>query len=397
MKLADRVYRIQPSPTLVIDAKAKALKAQGIDIIGFGAGEPDFGTPTNIREAAKRAIDEGHTRYTPVGGTNELKDAIISKLLRDNGLVFTRDQISVACGAKHSLYNISQALVQEGDEVIIPSPYWVSYPDQVLLAGGTPVFIQTDEKTSFKITPEQLEKAITPKTKALILNSPCNPTGSAYSKEELQEIGKVCLRHEFVIISDDIYESLLYDGIPFFNIASAVPELIPRTIVVNGVSKTYAMTGWRIGYAAGPKDIIGAITKMQSQSTSNPSSVAQKAAVEALSGPQDAVAMMRIEFEKRRSYIVDRLNAVEGFSCFRSTGAFYAFPNVAAVFGKSFAGKPITNSSELAAYFLDEARVAVVPGIAFGADNYIRLSYATSLDNIREGLNRIEKAILDLQ
>jgi len=397
MKLADRVYRIQPSPTLVIDAKAKALKAQGIDIIGFGAGEPDFGTPTNIREAAKRAIEEGHTRYTPVGGTNELKDAIISKLLRDNGLVFTRDQISVACGAKHSLYNISQALVQEGDEVIIPSPYWVSYPDQVLLAGGTPVFIQTDEKTSFKITPEQLEKAITPKTKALILNSPCNPTGSAYSKEELQEIGKVCLRHEFVIISDDIYESLLYDGIPFFNIASAVPELIPRTIVVNGVSKTYAMTGWRIGYAAGPKDIIGAITKMQSQSTSNPSSVAQKAAVEALSGPQDAVAMMRIEFEKRRSYIVDRLNAVEGFSCFRSTGAFYAFPNVAAVFGKSFAGKPITNSSELAAYFLDEARVAVVPGIAFGADNYIRLSYATSLDNIREGLNRIEKAILDLQ
>jgi aspartate aminotransferase len=397
MKLADRVYRIQPSPTLVIDAKAKALKAQGIDIIGFGAGEPDFGTPTNIREAAKRAIDAGHTRYTPVGGTDELKDAIIAKLLRDNGLVFTRDQISVACGAKHSLYNISQALVQEGDEVIIPSPYWVSYPDQVLLAGGSPVFIQTDEKTSFKITPEQLEKAITPKTKALILNSPCNPTGSAYSKEELQEIGKVCLRHEFAIISDDIYESLLYDGIPFFNIASAVPELIPRTIVVNGVSKTYAMTGWRIGYAAGPKDIIGAITKMQSQSTSNPSSVAQKAAVEALSGSQDAVAMMRIEFEKRRSYIVDRLNAVEGFSCFRSTGAFYAFPNVSAVFGKSFAGKPITNSSELAAYFLDEARVAVVPGIAFGADNYIRLSYATSLDNIREGLDRIEKAILDLK
>ncbi|MGA7826576.1 MAG: pyridoxal phosphate-dependent aminotransferase [Geobacteraceae bacterium] len=396
MKLADRVHRIQPSPTLVIDAKAKALKAEGIDIIGFGAGEPDFGTPTNIREAAKRAIDEGHTRYTPVGGTDELKNVIIEKLQRDNGLTFSRNQISVACGAKHSLYNISQALIQEGDEVIIPAPYWVSYPDQVLLAGGTPVIIQTDEKTSFKITPEQLEKAVTPRTKALILNSPSNPTGSAYSKDELQAIGKVCLRHDFIIISDDIYESLLYDGIPFYNIASAVPELVSRTIVVNGVSKTYAMTGWRIGYAAGPKDVIGAITKMQSQSTSNPSSVAQKAAVEALCGPQDAVAMMRGEFEKRRTYIIERLNAVNDMQCFRSTGAFYAFPNVSDLYGKSFAGKVISNSTELAAYFLDEARVAVVPGIAFGADNYIRLSYATSLENIRTGIDRIEKAVNDL-
>lgn len=396
MKLADRVHRIQPSPTLVIDAKAKALKAEGIDVIGFGAGEPDFGTPENIKEAAKKAIDAGHTRYTPVGGTIELKDAIIAKLQRDNGLTFSRDQISVACGAKHSLYNISQALIQEGDEVIIPAPYWVSYPDQVLLAGGTPVVVQTDEKTAFKITPELLENAITPRTKALILNSPSNPTGSAYSKEELQEIGKVCLRHDFVIISDDIYESLLYDGLQFHNIASAVPELVPRTIVVNGVSKTYAMTGWRIGYAAGPKDVIGAITKMQSQSTSNASSVAQKAAVEALSGPQDAVVMMRGEFEKRRTYIIDRLNAITGISCFHSNGAFYAFPNVSALFGKSFAGKVISNSSDLAAYFLDEARVAVVPGVAFGADNYIRLSYATSLENIRTGIDRIEKAVSDL-
>ncbi|HOP39595.1 MAG TPA: pyridoxal phosphate-dependent aminotransferase [Geobacteraceae bacterium] len=396
MKLADRVHRIQPSPTLVIDAKAKALKAEGIDIIGFGAGEPDFDTPTNIKEAGKQAIDAGHTRYTPVGGTDELKDAIIAKLSRDNGLEFGRDQISVACGAKHSLYNISQALVQEGDEVIIPAPYWVSYPDQVLLAGGTPVFIHTNEKTSFKITPEQLAKAVTPRTKVLILNSPCNPTGSAYSREELQEIGKVCLKHDFIIISDDIYENLLYDGIPFFNIASAVPELIPRTIVVNGVSKTYAMTGWRIGYAAGPREIIAAITKLQSQSTSNPSSVAQKATVEALNGTQDAVAMMRTEFEKRRTYIVDRLNAIEGFNCFRSTGAFYAFPNVSAIFGKTFSGKAITNSTELAAYFLDEARVAVIPGIAFGADNYIRLSYATSMENIRTGLDRIESAVKDL-
>jgi len=397
MKLADRVQRIQPSPTLVIDAKAKALKAQGVDVIGFGAGEPDFDTPDNIRNAAKRAIDAGFTRYTPVGGTDELKEAIIAKLRRDNGLEFTREQISVACGAKHSLFNISQALIQEGDEVIIPAPYWVSYPDQVLLAGGTPVFIETDEKTSFKITPEQLEKAITPRTKALVLNSPCNPTGTSYSREELQELGRVCLKHDFIIISDDIYERLIYDGLCFSNIASAVPELTPRTIVVNGVSKTYAMTGWRIGYAAGPKEIIAAMTKMQSQSTSNPSSIAQKAAVEALNGPQDAVAMMTAEFGKRRSYIVDRLNAVPGFSCFRSTGAFYAFPNVSGVYGRSFAGKTISNSSELAAYFLEQARVAVVPGIAFGADNYVRFSYATSMDNIRKGIDRIEEAVSNLK
>jgi len=303
----------------------------------------------------------------------------------------------VACGAKHSLFNISQALIQEGDEVIIPAPYWVSYPDQVLLAGGTPVFIETDEKTSFKITPEQLEKAITPRTKALVLNSPCNPTGTSYSREELQELGRVCLKHDFIIISDDIYERLIYDGLCFSNIASAVPELTPRTIVVNGVSKTYAMTGWRIGYAAGPKEIIAAMTKMQSQSTSNPSSIAQKAAVEALNGPQDAVAMMTAEFGKRRSYIVDRLNAVPGFSCFRSTGAFYAFPNVSGVYGRSFAGKTISNSSELAAYFLEQARVAVVPGIAFGADNYVRFSYATSMDNIRKGIDRIEEAVSNLK
>lgn len=397
MKLAERVQKIQPSPTLVIDAKAKALKAQGVDVIGFGAGEPDFDTPQNIKDAAKRAIDSGFTRYTPVGGTDELKDAVIAKLQRDNGLEFTREQISVACGAKHSLYNISQALIQEGDEVIIPAPYWVSYPDQVLLAGGKPVFIETDESTSFKITPEQLEKAVTPRTRALVLNSPCNPTGSSYGREELRELGRVCLGHDFVIISDDIYERLIYDGLEFFNIASAVPELAPRTIVVNGVSKTYAMTGWRIGYAAGPREIIAAMTKMQSQSTSNPSSIAQKAAVEALNGPQDAVAMMTAEFAKRRSYIVDWLAAVPGFSCFRSTGAFYAFPNVSGVYGRSFDGRTISNSTELAAYFLEHARVAVVPGIAFGTDKYIRLSYATSLENIRKGIDRIEEAVANLK
>jgi aspartate aminotransferase len=397
MRLADRVNKIQPSPTLAIDAKAKALKAQGVDVIGFGAGEPDFDTPANIKEAAKKAIDAGFTKYTAVGGTDELKDAIIAKLKKDNSLDYTRSEISVACGAKHSLYNISQVLVQEGDEVIIPSPYWVSYPDQVILAGGKPVFIETDERTAFKITPEQLEKAITKNTRALILNSPCNPTGTTYSKEELKGLGEVCLKHDFLIITDDIYERLLYDNRAFCNIVNAVPSLQPRVIVVNGVSKTYSMTGWRIGYAAGPAEIISAMTKMQSQSTSNPTSIAQKAAVEALNGPQDAVAKMVVEFEKRRSYIVERLNAIPEVSCFKSTGAFYAFPNFSRIYGKSFAGTTISNSTEFAAYLLEHAKVALVPGIAFGSDRYARLSYATSMENITKGLDRIEEAVRNLK
>jgi aspartate aminotransferase len=397
MKLADRVNKIQPSPTLAIDAKAKALKAQGVDVIGFGAGEPDFDTPTNIKEAGKKAIDAGFTKYMPVGGADDLKDAIIAKMKKDHGLEYSRDEISVACGAKHSLYNISQALIQEGDEVIIPAPYWVSYPDQVVLAGGTPVFIETDETTLFKITPAQLEKTITPRTKALILNSPCNPTGTSYTVEELKAIGQVCLKHDFLIISDDIYERLIYDGLIFANIVQVVPELKSRTMVVNGVSKTYAMTGWRIGYACGPKELIGAMTKMQSQSTSNATSIAQKAAVEALNGPQDAVAAMIVEFEKRRTYIVERLNAMPGVTCFKSTGAFYVFPNFSAVYGKSFNGKVIANSTDFAAYLLEEAKVALVPGVAFGADKYARLSYAISMENIKKGMDRIEEAIKNLK
>ena len=396
MKLADRVNKIQPSPTLAIDAKAKALKAQGVDVVGFGAGEPDFDTPANIKEAAKKAIDAGFTKYTPVGGTDELKDSIIAKMKKDHGLEYTRDEISVACGAKHSLYNISQALIQEGDEVIIPAPYWVSYPDQVVLAGGTPVFIETEESGEFKITPQQLEKAVTKRTKALILNSPCNPTGSSYTVKELKAIGQVCLKHDFLIIADDIYERLVYDGLKFTEIAQVVPELKPRTIVVNGVSKTYAMTGWRIGYACGPKELIGAITKMQSQSTSNPTSIAQKAAVEALNGSQDAVAAMVVEFEKRRTYIVERLNAMPGVTCYKSTGAFYVFPNFSSVYGKSFNGKKISNSTEFAAYLLEEAKVALVPGVAFGADKYARLSYAIGMENIKKGMDRIEAAIKNL-
>jgi aspartate aminotransferase len=399
MKLADRVNKIQPSPTLSIDAKAKALKAQGIDIVGFGAGEPDFDTPDNIKAAGKKAIDAGYTKYMPVGGADDLKDAIIAKMKRDNGLEYTRDEISVACGAKHTLYNISQALIQEGDEVIIPGPYWVSYPDQIVLAGGTPVFIMTDEATGFKVTPEQLEKAITPKTKYLILNSPCNPTGSTYLVGELQALGQVLLKHPHVyVVSDDIYEKLIYDGIIFSTIAQVVPELKPRTIVVNGVSKAYAMTGWRIGWACGPKEIMGAMTKMQSQSTSNATSIAQKASVEALNGPQDAVPAMVAEFEKRRTYIVDRLNAIPGVTCFRSNGAFYAFPNFSGVYGKTTPnGKKIGNSTDFAAYLLDDANVALVPGVAFGDDRYARLSYAISLETIKKGIDRIEEAIKNLK
>ena len=399
MKLADRVNKIQPSPTLAIDAKAKALKAQGVDVVGFGAGEPDFDTPANIREAGKKAIDAGFTRYMPVGGADDLKDAIIAKMKRDHGLEYTRDEISVACGAKHTLYNISQALIQEGDEVIIPGPYWVSYPDQIKLAGGTPVFIMADESTGFKITPAQLEKAITAKTKYLILNSPCNPTGSTYSKEELAALGEVLLKHEQVlVVADDIYERLIYDGLTFYNIAQVVPALKNRTIVVNGVSKTYAMTGWRIGYACGPKELMAAMTKMQSQSTSNATSIAQKASVEALNGSQDAVDAMCVEFEKRRTYIVERLNAMPGVTCFKSNGAFYVFPNFSGCYGKTTpAGKKIESSSDFAAYLLEDAKVALVPGVAFGDDRYARLSYAISMENIKKGMDRIEEAIKNLK
>ncbi|GAB4301625.1 MAG: pyridoxal phosphate-dependent aminotransferase [Desulfuromonadia bacterium] len=399
MKLADRVNKIQPSPTLSIDAKAKALKAQGIDVVGFGAGEPDFDTPLHIKEAGKKAIDDGFTKYMPVGGADDLKDAIIAKMKRDHGIDYTRDEISVACGAKHTLYNISQALIQEGDEVIIPGPYWVSYPDQVVLAGGTPVFIMTDESTGFKITPQQLEEAITPRTKYLILNSPCNPTGSTYSREELAALGDVLRKHPHVlVVSDDIYEKLIYDGLLFCNIIMACPDLKERTIIVNGVSKAYSMTGWRIGYACGPKEVMGAMTKMQSQSTSNATSISQKASVAALNGDQGVVAEMVKEFEKRRTHIVNRLNAIPGVTCFRSTGAFYAFPNFSGVYGKvTPAGDKIENSTDFAAYLLEEAKVAIVPGVAFGDDRYARLSYATSMELIDKGLDRIDAAVRALK
>lgn len=397
MRLSKKTYSVKPSPTLAIDAKAKSLKASGVDVISFGVGEPDFDTPENIKEAAIKAIRSGFTKYTPVGGTDELKTAIIEKLKKDNGLIYEKNEIIVSCGAKHCLYNIAEALYDAGDEVILPAPYWVSYPDQIVLNGAVPVMVKTEEGNSFKIKPEILEANLSKKTKALILNSPSNPTGLAYDRKSLEAIAEIAVKHDFYIISDEIYEKLIYDGFEHVSIASLGDEIKQRTIVVNGISKSYAMTGWRIGFAAGPKDIINAMTNIQSQSTSNPTSISQKAAVEALTGTQDFISEMVSEFDKRRKYMVERLNRIKGVSCIKPVGAFYAFPNVSSYYGRSFKGNSIKSSMDLSTYLLDEAKVAVVPGAAFGEDRYIRLSYATSMENIQKGLDRIEDALLNLK
>jgi aspartate aminotransferase len=394
--LSNRAKSLKPSPTLAINAKAKAMQAQGIQVISFGAGEPDFDTPENIKQAAKKALDQGFTKYTPVGGIDELKDAIINKFMRDSQITYKRSEILVSCGGKHSFYNLAQAIFDQGDEVIVPAPYWVSYPPMVALAGGTPVIVKTKEKNEFKITPDDLEKAVTPKTKALIVNSPSNPTGSAYSKKDLERIAEIALSKNFFVISDEIYEKIVYDNFQFTSIASLGEEMKKKTIIVHGVAKTYAMTGWRIGYTAGPEEIISAMNNIQSQSTSNPTSIAQKASVEALAGPQNEVGKMVSAFAERRNYIVDRLNKMPGVSCYKPAGAFYVFPNFSSYYGKSYQGKKIENSTHLADFFLDVARVAVVPGVEFGADPFERLSYATSMEDIREGLNRIEEALKKL-
>ena len=394
--LSNRAKSLKPSPTLAINAKAKSMQAQGIHVISFGAGEPDFDTPENIKEAAKKALDEGFTKYTPVGGIDDLKDAIIKKFQRDSGLSYRRSEIIVSCGGKHSFYNLAQAIFDQGDEVIIPAPYWVSYPPMVALAGGTPVIVETKEKDEFRITSENLKKATTSKTKALIVNSPSNPTGNAYTKAELEKIAEIAISRNFFVISDEIYEKIVYDGFQFASIASLSDEMKKKTIIVHGVAKTYAMTGWRIGYTAGPEEIISAMNNIQSQSTSNPTSIAQKASVEALAGPQDEVGKMVSAFAQRRNYIVDRLNKISGVSCYKPAGAFYVFPNFSSYYGKSYQGKKIENSTHLADFFLDIARVAVVPGVEFGADPFERLSYATSMEDIREGLNRIEEALKKL-
>ena len=392
MAIARRAAAIKPSPTLATAAKAKEMKASGIDVVDFGVGEPDFDTPENVKEAAKKAIQSGYTKYTPASGAEDLKEAVIEKFKKDNGLVYEKSQILISCGAKHSLYNIAEALFDPGDEVIIPSPYWVSYPDQVILNDATPVIVETTEEEGFKLSAKKFEKALTRKTKAIILNSPSNPTGLAYDRKTLEEIAAVAVKHKVYVISDEIYEKLIYDGFQHFSIASLGPEIKNLTIVVNGVSKSHAMTGWRIGYAAGPKEVITAMANIQSQSTSNPASISQKAAVEALRGPQDFIQTMNIEFDKRRKYMVERLNKIPGMSCLMPVGAFYAFPRVSPLFGKSVNGKRIMGSSDFASYLLEEAKVALVSGDAFGADNYIRLSYATSLDTIVKGIDRIERA-----
>ena len=397
MKIAARISLIKPSPTLTIQAKANALKAAGRDIIGFGAGEPDFDTPHNIKMAAVRAIEAGFTKYTPVGGIDELKDAVIAKLQRDNRLTYKRSEVVISCGAKHSLFNISQVLFEEGDEVLIPSPYWVSYTDIVYLTGARPVIIKTNTADDFKLQPLQLEAAITPRTRAIIISYPSNPAGVSYSLKELEALAEVIVRKRIMVISDDIYEKIIYDGRPFYTLASLGDELKRLSIVVNGVSKTYSMTGWRIGYCAGAEEIIAAITKYQSQNTSNPTSIAQKAAVEALNGPQESVEMMRKEFQKRRDVITETLNAIPDVTCLKPQGAFYVFPNVAAYYGRSFGGKTITNSAEMANYLLDESNVALVPGADFGHDDHIRISYATSMEQIEKGLERIRAALLRLR
>lgn len=393
MYISKRLQSIKPSPTLAIDAKAKALKAKGVDIISFGTGEPDFDTPQNIKDAAINAINSGFTKYCPVSGTPDLKDAIIKKFKEDNNLEYTREEVMVSCGGKHSLFNLFQTIFDEGDEVIIPAPYWVSYPDMAVLAGAVPVFITTSDKNHFKVKPTEIEKVITKKTKAFILNSPSNPTGNTYTKEELKEIADICIKNNLLIISDEIYEKLVYDNFKFFSIAQVSKEVKEHTIVVNGVSKAFAMTGWRIGYAAGPKEIIAAMTKMQSQSTSCPTSISLKAATEALNGDKACLETMRVEFEKRRNYIVDRLNKINGITCLKPEGAFYVFPNISNLLEKTYNGKLINTDIELADYLLEEAKIAVVPGSAFGAKGFIRFSYATSMEKIVEGLNRLESAL----
>lgn len=389
MKLAKRVAALTPSSTLAITAKAKELKAAGHDVIGLGAGEPDFNTPQHIMEEAVKAMYDGHTKYTPSGGLATLKQEIIKKFQRDQQLDYKPSEIIVCVGAKHALYTLFQVILDEGDEVIIPTPYWVSYPEQVKLAGGVPVYVEGLEENEFKITPEQLKQAITKRTKAVIINSPSNPTGVIYTKEELQAIGDVCLAHDVLIISDEIYEKLVYGGHEHVSIAQLSPQLKKQTIIINGVSKSHSMTGWRIGYAAGDADIIRAMTDLASHSTSNPTSIAQYAAIAAYSGPQEPVEQMRQAFEERLNIIYDRLIQIPGFSCVKPQGAFYLFPNA-----KEAA--TMTGYESVDAFveaLLEEAKVALVPGSGFGAPNNVRLSYATSLDLLHQALDRIEAFI----
>ncbi|MCA6058320.1 pyridoxal phosphate-dependent aminotransferase [Thalassolituus sp. TMPB967] len=390
LQLSDRVQQIKPSPTLAVTNRAAELKAAGKDIIGLGAGEPDFDTPEHIKQAAVEAINNGFTKYTAVDGTPGLKKAIINKLQNDNGLSYEANQILVSCGGKQSFFNLALAYINPGDEVVIPAPYWVSYPDMVVIAGGVPVVIETDESTRFKITAEQLEASITDKTKLVVLNSPSNPSGVAYTADELKALGAVLKKHpQIMIATDDMYEYIWWADFAFENILTVCPELYDRTIVLNGVSKAYSMTGWRIGYAAGPAKLIGAMKKVQSQSTSNPTSISQVAAEAALNGGRDCVLPMVEAFKERHDYVVKTLNEIPGFSCIPADGAFYAFPNVKGAMDKA----GIDNDVDFAEKLLLEAGVALVPGSAFGSPGYMRLSFATSMKTLEDALNRIKKAL----
>ncbi len=395
--LSKRVQRIGLSPTLKISGKAKTMKAEGIDVIDLSVGEPDFPTPLNVKQAGKRAIDEDFTKYTANAGIPALKQAIIKKLQDDNGLVYEPEQVIVSSGAKQSLYNLCLALFNKGEEAIIPAPYWVSYPEMVRIADGEPVYVQTKEENEFRITPAELTAAISPATKAIFINNPSNPTGSAYSRDELEELVEICLEEGIFIIADEIYEKLVYDSYHFVSVASLSHAAYQNSVVVNGVSKSYSMTGWRLGYAAGPPDVISAMSRIQSHSTSNASSISQKAALEALSGPQSEIYRMNMEFQKRRDYMLHKLRSMHGVSCTQPQGAFYLFPNFANYYNKEYKGMQIRNSYGLAYYLLKQAHVAVVPGDAFGDDRFIRLSYATSMENIREAMDRIIEAMSKLQ
>ncbi|MDC0940746.1 pyridoxal phosphate-dependent aminotransferase [Candidatus Pelagibacter sp.] len=388
--ISDSLKKIKPSPTIAVTQKARELKAAGKDIIGLGAGEPDFDTPDNIKQAAIKAINDGDTKYTAVDGTAALKDAIVKKFKRENNLDYTTDQITVGAGGKHVIYNAMMATLNEGDEVIVPAPYWVSYPDMVLLAGGIPIILECNEKQGFKINPAELEKSITQKTKWIILNSPSNPTGACYTESDIKEIADVLTKHPHVhILSDDIYEHVTYEGFKFFTIAQ-IDSLKERVLTMNGVSKAYSMTGWRIGYAAGPKEIIKAIAKIQSQSTTNPSSISQAAAVEALNGIQDFIKERAISFQERRNFVVKALNEIDGIECLNPDGAFYVFPSCKGLIGKKDTnGKELKTDTDFVQSLLENSGVAVVQGSAFGLEGFFRISYATSMENLKKALEKI--------
>ncbi|MFN7133802.1 MAG: pyridoxal phosphate-dependent aminotransferase [Myxococcales bacterium] len=396
MKLSRRANSIHPSATLALNARANALKAQGKDVVGFAAGEPDFDTPEHVKQAAIDALKAGFTKYTPTGGIPELKQAICSKLKNENGLEYVPEQILVSVGAKHSLYNVFQALLDEGDEVIVFSPYWVSYPDMVKLAGGTPVIVPTRAEEGYAPRPDEVKRALTPKTRAVVINSPSNPTGGVLSREALENLADVLRGHDCLIVTDDIYEKLIYGGFKFLNIANVAPDLKARTVVVNGLSKSASMTGWRIGYTAAEKELIAGMQKIQDQSTSNPTSIAQKAAVAALTGPQEPMLKMVEEFDRRRQFLVKGLNAIPGVKCLEPYGAFYAFPDFSAVCERSYKGQKIGTSEKLAELLLTDFLVAAVPGGPFGAPGFLRFSFATSMQVIEKGLQRVGEFVKQL-